>query len=74
MLLLRVVLPNRPGALGAVASAVGEIGANINLVGIVENATMSRLMSSFSTCPLSSLSSPWWPPATASQGSRSYGC
>ena len=36
MLLMRVVLPNRPGALGAVASALGGIGANINLVEIVE--------------------------------------
>jgi hypothetical protein len=33
---MRVVLPARPGALGAVASAVGAIGADINLVEIVE--------------------------------------
>ena len=36
MLLLRVRLPDRPGALGAVASALGTIGADINLVEIVE--------------------------------------
>jgi hypothetical protein len=36
VLLLRVWLPNRPGALGAVASALGAIGADINLVEIVE--------------------------------------
>ncbi len=36
VLLLRVRLPNRPGALGAVASALGGIGADINLVEIVE--------------------------------------
>jgi hypothetical protein len=36
VLLLRVRLPNRPGALGAVASALGAIGADINLVEIVE--------------------------------------
>ena len=36
MLLMRVRLPNRPGALGAVASALGLIGADINLVEIVE--------------------------------------
>jgi hypothetical protein len=36
VLLLRVRLPNRPGALGAVASAMGAIGADINLVEIVE--------------------------------------
>ena len=33
---MRVGLPNRPGALGAVASALGGIGADINLVEIVE--------------------------------------
>jgi hypothetical protein len=36
VLLVRVRLPNRPGALGTVASAVGGIGADINLVEIVE--------------------------------------
>lgn len=36
MLLLRVHLPDRPGALGAVASALGGIGADISLVEIVE--------------------------------------
>jgi hypothetical protein len=36
VLLLRVRLPNRPGALGAVASALGAVGADINLVEIVE--------------------------------------
>ena len=36
MLLMRVWLPNRPGALGAVATALGSIGADINLVEIVE--------------------------------------
>jgi hypothetical protein len=36
VLLLRVLLPNRPGALGAVATALGAIGADINLVEIVE--------------------------------------
>ena len=36
MLLLRVRMPNRPGAMGAVASALGLIGADINLVEIIE--------------------------------------
>ena len=36
VLLLRVRLPNQPGALGAVASALGAIGADINLLEIVE--------------------------------------
>ena len=36
MLLARIRLPNRPGALGTVASVLGAIGANINLVEILE--------------------------------------
>jgi len=36
VLLIRVSLPNRPGGLGAVASALGRIGADISLVEIVE--------------------------------------
>lgn len=34
--LLRVVLPDRPGSLGAVATAMGTVGADINAVEIVE--------------------------------------
>jgi hypothetical protein len=36
VLLVRVLLPDQPGALGSVASALGAIGADINLVEIVE--------------------------------------
>jgi hypothetical protein len=36
--LLRVVLPDRPGSLGAVASALGEAGADILGVDVVERA------------------------------------
>ena len=36
--LLRVVLPDRPGALGAVATALGQIGADILSVDVVERA------------------------------------
>ncbi|HET9647054.1 MAG TPA: amino acid-binding protein [Microlunatus sp.] len=36
MLLIRIRLPRRPGSLGIVASALGAIGADINLVEIVE--------------------------------------
>ncbi len=36
VLLIPVQMPNRPGALGAVASALGAIGADISLVEIVE--------------------------------------
>lgn len=38
MLLVRIRMPNRPGTLGAVASALGEIEANINLVEMVEKS------------------------------------
>lgn len=34
--LLRIALPDRPGTLGAVASAMGTVGADINAVEIVE--------------------------------------
>ncbi len=34
--LLRIVLPDVPGSLGAVASAIGTTGANINAIEIVE--------------------------------------
>ena len=36
MYLMRVVLPDRPGSLGAVASAMGSVGGDINAVEIVE--------------------------------------
>jgi hypothetical protein len=36
--LIRVVLPDRPGALGALASALGEAGADILSVDIVERS------------------------------------
>jgi hypothetical protein len=36
--LLRVVLPDRPGALGAVASALGEVGADILSVDVIERS------------------------------------
>lgn len=36
MLLLRVQLPDRPGSLGAVASALGTVGADIHAVEIVD--------------------------------------
>ena len=36
MLLLRILLPDRPGSLGAVASAMGTAGADISAIEIVE--------------------------------------
>lgn len=36
MFLMRVALPDRPGSLGAVASAMGSVGGDINAVEIVE--------------------------------------
>lgn len=36
--LLRLVLPDRPGALGAVATALGEVGADILSVDVVERS------------------------------------
>ncbi|HYI54918.1 MAG TPA: amino acid-binding protein, partial [Microlunatus sp.] len=34
--MMRVALPDRPGSLGAVASAMGSVGGDINAVEIVE--------------------------------------
>lgn len=39
MYLLRVILPDRPGSLGAVASALGDAHADINAVEIVEKGS-----------------------------------
>lgn len=36
--LLRIVLPDRPGALGAVATALGEVGADILSLDVVERS------------------------------------
>jgi hypothetical protein len=36
--LLRLVLPDRPGALGAVATALGEVGADILSVDVIERS------------------------------------
>jgi len=36
--LLRLVLPDRPGALGAVATALGEVGADILTVDVIERS------------------------------------
>ncbi|MDN5805244.1 MAG: amino acid-binding protein, partial [Microlunatus sp.] len=33
---MRVALPDRPGSLGAVATAIGSVGGDINAVEIVE--------------------------------------
>ncbi len=38
MFLMRVTLPDRPGSLGAVATAMGRVGGDINAVEIVEKA------------------------------------
>ncbi|HEY3004627.1 MAG TPA: ACT domain-containing protein, partial [Kribbellaceae bacterium] len=37
MFLLRLILPDRPGSLGTVASALGEVGADIHAIEIVEH-------------------------------------
>lgn len=41
--LLRVVLPDRPGALGAVASALGTVGADILSVDVIERSPGSAV-------------------------------
>src|ERR1700749_5311209 len=41
--LLRVVLPDRPGALGAVAPALGAVGADILSVDVIERSPGSAI-------------------------------
>lgn len=47
MYLIRVALPDRPGALGAVASAVGTVGADIQAVEIVGRLDDGRVVDDF---------------------------
>ena len=41
--LLRLVLPDRPGALGAVATALGAVGADILSVDVIERSPDSAV-------------------------------
>jgi hypothetical protein len=41
--LLRIVLPDRPGALGAVATALGEVGADILSLDVIERGPGSAI-------------------------------
>jgi hypothetical protein len=45
--LLRVVLPDRPGSLGAVASALGSVGADISAVEVVEQRADGLVVDDF---------------------------
>src|SRR5919107_654939 len=45
--LMRVTLPDRPGSLGAVATAIGRINGDINAVEIVEKGTDGLVIDDF---------------------------
>jgi hypothetical protein len=45
--LMRVILPDRPGSLGAVATAIGGINGDINAVEIVEKGTDGLVVDDF---------------------------
>ncbi|AWY95847.1 amino acid-binding protein [Propionibacterium freudenreichii] len=47
MLLLRVELPDRPGALGQVATAMGGVGADISAIEIVERRSDGHVIDDF---------------------------
>ena len=47
MFLMRVTLPDRPGSLGAVATAIGRINGDINAVEIVEKGTDGLVIDDF---------------------------
>lgn len=47
MFLIRISLPDRPGSLGAVASAMGSVGGDINAVEIVEKGGDGTVVDDF---------------------------
>lgn len=55
VLLLRVLLPDRPGSLGAVATALGQVGADISAFEIVERAEDHAINDFMLTVPTESL-------------------
>jgi UTP:GlnB (protein PII) uridylyltransferase len=44
---MRLTLPDRPGSLGSVATAMGSVGADINAVQIVEKTTDGSVVDDF---------------------------
>ena len=66
--LMRITLPDRPGSLGAVATAMGKVGGDINAVEIVEKRDGSWWTTSSSTCPRTSCPRPSSPRARTSTG------
>ena len=48
---LRVVLPDRPGTLGAVATALGEVGADILAMDVIERSPTWPWTTSWWRCP-----------------------
>ncbi len=47
MFLLRIQMPDRSGALGQVATAIGSVGADIHLIEVVEKATSRTVIDDF---------------------------
>ena len=47
MFLMRITLPDRPGSLGSVATAMGSVGADINAVEIVEKKSDESVVDDF---------------------------
>ena len=44
---MRITLPDRPGSLGSVATAMGSVGADINAVEIVEKKSDGSVVDDF---------------------------
>jgi hypothetical protein len=62
--LMRIALPDRPGSLGSVATAMGGVGADINAVEIVEKRVDGSVVDDFIVdLPPSQLRKPLSPPA-----------
>ena len=47
MFLLRIQMPDRSGALGQVATAIGSVGADIHLIEVVDKASSQTVIDDF---------------------------
>ena len=70
MLLLRVQLPDRPGSLGSVATALGTAGADIAAIEIVEKAAGQAINDFMVTVPPGALLDNLISACTAIEGVR----
>ena len=66
---VRIRLPDRPGALGQVASRIGAVGGDIVAIDILERTEGGPSTSSSSSWPVTT-----WSTSCAARSTRSTGC